>query len=237
MSPMATRDDNLLIAEEIMLLLLPDNGKVGVELGYAHYPLTGALLAELAIRGHIDVRDDGKSTFVRAADDDSAPTPGDSLLGETLAALGNDERTVPTFVESTFPKVAEKVLDRLVERGILDREKTTSLLVIPTTKWSTKDPRPEEALRSTITDVLEGRSEPEERIGAIIALLTGAEVLGRLKPSLPWNKETKRRAREIQDGNWGSTAVAEAVQQVAASVNASLTAAIATTTSPSITLP
>jgi hypothetical protein len=234
MSPTAAMDDRLLLAEEVMLLMLPDTGKVCFGLENARYPLTGALLVELAIRGHVDVRHEEDTTYIRAARTDSGEAvdaPTDELLAVALTALDDEEHKVATFVENTFPKIAEAVLERLAERGIIERETTKTLWVFTTTKWPEKDSRPEAALRSSITDVLEGRTEPDERTGSIIALLSAAQKLNDLKPPLPWNKEIKKRAEAIAGSNWGSVAVSAAVESVTAAVTAAVSAVfIATTT-------
>ena len=234
MSPTAAPDDRLLIAEEVMLLMLPDDGKLGSALENARYPLTGALLVELAARGYVDVREEKKTTYVRAAGHGSAGLPDDGLLAAALTALGDKEHKVSRFVENEFPKIAEAVLDRLAGRGIVEKETTKSLWVFTTAQWPQKDSRPEEALRSDITDVLEGRADPDERTGGIIALLSAAGVLGSLRPPLPWSKEIKKRAEAIASANWGSAAVSAAVESVTYAVTAAVTAVFVATTATTV---
>lgn len=229
-------NDDLLIAEEVMLLMLPDDGKTGSALTNARYPLTGALLVELAMRDLVEVREEKKTTHVRATSRSAVgyDEPTDGLLADALTALGNAEQKVSTFVENEFPKIDEVVLDRLVDRGILARETTKSLWVFTTAQWPEKDPRPEAALRSDITAALEGRADPDERTSAIIALLSAAGVLNHLRPPLPWSKEIKKRAAEIQSSNWGSAAVSAAVESVTSAVTATMTAVLAATTATTV---
>lgn len=234
MSTTAPLNDRLLIAEEVMLLMLPDSGKVAFELGNARYPLVGALLIELATSGYLDVRQEKKTSWVKAVGSRGSSAPTDGLLAEALAALGDDEQKVSKFVENEFPKIAETVLERLVERGIVEKEKTKSLWVFTTTQWPEKDPRPEAALRSSITEVLDGHRDPDEHTGVIIALLSAADVLDNLKPPLPWNKESKKRATEIQNSNWGSVAVSAAVESVTYAVTAAVTAVFIATTATGV---
>lgn len=234
MSTTAPLNNRLLIAEEVMLLMLPDSGKVAFELENARYPLVGALLIELATSGYLDVRQEKKTSWVKATGSRGGSAPDDGLLAEALAALGDGEQKVSKFVENEFPKIAETVLERLVERGIIEREKTKSLWVFTTTQWPEKDPRPESALRSTITEVLEGQKDPDEHTGAIIALLSAAGVLDNLKPPLPWSKEIKKRATEIQNSNWGSVAVSAAVESVTYAVTAAVTAVFIATTATGV---
>lgn len=222
-------DDQLLIAEEVMLLVLPDNGKLGIEFSNAEYPLTGALLVELAMRGLIDIRsEDGSDTkHVRTADAASATDP---LLADALAHLGEDEHEVSTLIGRLVPKIQDTVLERLADRGIIEREETKFLWVFPTTHWPEKNARPEAELRERVSEVLLGRAEPDERIGSIIALLSASQLIKHLRPPLPWDKTIEKRVKDIEKGTWSSAAVSAAVTSVMLAVTASMVAITAATT-------
>ncbi|MDN5585022.1 MAG: GPP34 family phosphoprotein [Brevibacterium sp.] len=221
-------DDRLLIAEEVMLLVLPDNGKLGIEFSSAEYPLTGAVLVELAMRGLIDIRSQGKSDkrYVRAV---GASSPSDPLLADALAHLGEDEHEVSSLIGRLVPKIQDTVLGRLAERGIIEREEARFLWVFPTTHWPEKNARPEAELRERVSEVLVGRAEPDERIGSIIALLSASQLIKQLRPPLPWDKTVEKRVKDIEKGSWSSAAVSEAVNSVMLAVTAAMVAITAAT--------
>lgn len=116
------------------------------------------------------------------------------------------------------------VLDRLVARGLIRRQKSRILGVFRTLTWPATDGRHEAQLRSRIHQVLVDGEAPDPRTAAVIALVYASGAMTSLRPPLPWTSTTVTRAQEIQLGSWGAEAVSTAVTRTAAAVVAAISA-------------
>ncbi len=221
---------DMLIVEELMLLLLDDETGVPAGAGTLHYTLGGAVLVELALRGRI------KTDGTRAG-----------LNGPTVSAVGDGPLSDP-LLQSAYEKVAQRpqrvqpllldiggglwkpVIDRLIERGVIRRERRRVLGVFRTTRLPIDDSRHEAELRRQVCAVLEDGESPDTRTAAVIALLSSSGALPTLHPAPKWSAKVRERAKELEKGNWGASAVNTAVTRTAAAVAAS-SAAVAVTVS------
>ncbi|HYO20589.1 MAG TPA: GPP34 family phosphoprotein [Dermatophilaceae bacterium] len=123
-----------LLAEDVALLLLDD--KSGwLRNAYADYVLAGALATDLALRGRIRLTERGEHDVRpdRVVVTDSSPTD-DPILDAGLARLAQR----PVRFRSTAVQVLRKdakrtILQRLVDRGLVDAREHRVLGLIPIT--------------------------------------------------------------------------------------------------------
>jgi hypothetical protein len=109
------------------------------------------------------------------------------------------------------------------------------LRVFRTTALPAGDPRHEAGLRQRIRAVLEDGESPDARTAAVIALVSSSGVLPSLRPALvTWSGEVALRAKEIETGSWGASAVNTAVTRTAAAIAAS-SAAVAVSVITTVT--
>ncbi|GGO13217.1 hypothetical protein GCM10010116_26630 [Microbispora rosea subsp. aerata] len=204
----------LTIAEEVLLLgYREDTGKpiIGsVELDCA---LAGALLAELAVRGRVDL-DGAKVVPV-----DRTPM-GDEELDTTLTRIAEEPR--PRKAEwwvgkLRAGKLRKRLLTRLAARGVLSEQEGKILGIFPTTRYPELDPSPEQGVRERVRNVLAG-AEPDEHTAVLIAVLHAAKLDRKAFPDAP-----KSRIKEIAEGH----RTAEAVRKTIASVHAAVATAAA----------
>lgn len=209
-------DRRLNLAEELLLLGLNDEkGTVlmAASLGLP-YGLAGALLIELAQAG-----------LVRIEGKDLAAAPRglarDAILDEVLAAIRSSAKTrridhwVGRFGRSG--SIKKKLLDRLVEKGVLLRQEGRLLWIFPTSRYPQMDPRPESKIRDDVRSALRGVVPPEERIAALIGLVHACDLVGVLFEKGE-RREAKKRAKEIGRDQPVGSAVARAVEAVRAAV-------------------
>jgi hypothetical protein len=223
---------DLLIVEDLMLLLLDDDAGVPAGAGTLYYTLGGAMLVDLALRGSIEI-DEGRAGLTGA---------------KVLAVAGGGPHTDP-LLQSAYDKVAEKprgvqtllitlgtgldvqVLDRLVARGLLRREKKKWLRLIPTTSIEVEDGRHEAELRRKARAVLVDGATPDPHTAALLALVSASGTLPVIRPALAtWSSATYHRAKELEQGHWGAEAVNTAVLRTAAAIAAASTVSIAAVT-------
>ena len=159
----------LTFAEEIILLLLnDDDGRFArvpnVSLDYA---LAGGVLMDLALENRID------TDLERLVLIDATPT-GDELLDPTLAEIAEgDENDARYWVERTAVRsdsIREAVLERLVEKGILERLDDRFLWVFKSRRYPTIDGEAQREVKLRIMGVLFSDEIPDPRDIVIICL-------------------------------------------------------------------
>ena len=159
----------LRFAEEIMLLMLEDDGKfVNVPDRLLRYGLAGGLLMDLALENRIDT-DVDKLVLV-----DSTPVD-DNLLDPLLADISASSEThgARYWIEHTVDladDIRETAIDRLVERGILSREEGQFLWVFRSRRYPTIDGTAEREVKLRIMEVLFSEKIPSPRDVVIINL-------------------------------------------------------------------
>ena len=171
----------LRFVEEILLLLLrDDDGKfVNVPQSSMDRAIAGAVLMELAMENRIDT--DLENLIVV----DTTPV-GDDLLDSTLAMIAEgseDQKDARHWVEQTArqaPAIREATLDRLVERGILEREDDRFLWVFRSRRYPMVDGQAEREVKLRIMGVLFSNEIPSPRDVVVICLAHACGIFGEL---------------------------------------------------------
>lgn len=157
--------------EELMLLILDDeNGRFArVPDQSLRYALAGGVLMDLAMENRIDT--DPKQLVLV----DSTPL-NDSLLDPTLADISqaDETRDARYWVERTAIRSAagirETSLDRLVEKGILERRDDRFLWVFRSRRYPVVDDQAEREVKLRIMEILFSDQIPDPRDVVIISL-------------------------------------------------------------------
>ncbi|GAB3997342.1 GOLPH3/VPS74 family protein [Nocardioides marmoraquaticus] len=229
-----TRD--VLIAEDLLLLLLHDE-KGSVQHAYHLDPvLGGALLVELALGGHVEPVPQEKrwgwtpKDRVRATPE----VPADPLLREAQDLVAEKERTAQDLVTRLGRKRRDPLLERLADRGFVRREQGKVLGLFPRTTWPEADGRHEEALRARLEAVLLRDDVPDDRTGALVALLSGADVAQKVvRSDRRRSRDVARRAKVVAEGDWAAAGVKDAIAAANAATMAAITASTAAASSGS----
>jgi hypothetical protein len=211
----------LTITEDLVLLLLdPTTGRSLVDSTSLDNAIGGALLLDLATRERVST--DGDGAKARLAVTDPGPT-GDALLDEALTRLAGRPVRAQKAVERLARKTRMPVLERLVERGLVRREKARVLGVFPATTWPPADPQPRAQLHARIAAVLRDGAQPDQHIALLISLLYAVRAEHKVVSGS--RRELRARAKEVAARDWAGPAVRKAVQAAQASVMAAVTAA------------
>lgn len=221
--------DEPLIVEDVLLLNLDDTYGIPAGAGTLYQTLGGAVLVELALLGRIEPdesRSWWKGTPVLAVGEGPLPDP---VLQDAYDKVAERPRPVQTLLVTLGAELWTPVVERLIERGRLRRERRRFLGVIPTTRLPAEDLAYESALRERMREVLEDGADPDPRLAAIIALISAGGTLPSLHPLPRWSGRVATRAKELEQGHWGAEAVHSAVAQMAAVVSAATAAAVITT--------
>ncbi|MFI6677908.1 GPP34 family phosphoprotein [Kribbella sp. NPDC050470] len=210
----------MLIAEDLLLLLYDDeSGKPITGSPGLDYALAGAVLIELTMLGKLDVAGEGEEVKRgRLKVLDATPT-GDGILDERLAYVaGKPGKRPKDQIGRLSKKLREQVLARLAERGVLEADQDKVLGLFPVTRWPAKDARHEAEMRTALESVLKVGTTPDERTGALVALLSALNVVPKIVTDAVDKKALKHRAKEIAESDWAADAVKKAVSEMQAAV-------------------
>ena len=171
----------LRFAEEIILLLLDDDGRFARLPSWSlHYALAGGVLMDLALENRIDT-DLEKLVLI-----DSTPV-GDSLLDPTLADIAagaeSDARYWVGRTASRGEELRDEVLRRLVELGILERRDDNFLWVFRARRYPTIDGKVELEVKLRIMGVLFSDEIPDPRDIVVICLADACGIFNELLTS------------------------------------------------------
>lgn len=223
----------MLIAEDLLLLLLDDESGTLAASDKVRPLLGGALLLELALAERVEVVEKAR-IWSSAKVAVTGPPVGEPVLDEALATVAVKPRSAQDLVERLGKGTRDRLLDRLVERGLVERHEGKVLGLFPRTTWPAVDARHEESVRALLQGVLVQGLTPDARTSALVALLAAIDHAHQVvdRGDVP-AREVKARAKEISEGAWAATAVKDAVAAAQAAVAAAVTASIAATTTSS----
>ena len=161
----------LRFAEEIMLLLLDDEGGEFLHVSdwSLRCALAGAVLMDLALENRIDT--DLKQLVLV----DATPV-GDDLLDPTLARIADATEThdAAHWVHQTArhaDQIRERALERLIEHGILQRQEESFLWVFKSRRYPAVDGKADREVKLRIMSVLFSDEIPDPRDIVIVCLV------------------------------------------------------------------
>jgi Golgi phosphoprotein 3 (GPP34) len=205
------------IAEDLALLLFdPGTGRAVVDSTSFDRAIGGALLLDLATRERVTADGAGARALLTATG--AVPT-GDPLLDAALARLDKPLRAQKA-VERLARGTRTPVLERLVERGLVRRERSRLLGVLPVTTWPAVDPGPAKELRGRVAAVLRDGARPDQHLALLISLVHAVKAEHKVADGA--RRQLRTRAAEVAEGEWAGHAVRKAVQAVQTSVAAAL---------------
>ena len=203
------------LAEDLLLLLFqPDAAGTIAGENTLYYTLAGAVLADLALGGHVRTAPGrAGSTLVRAVGDHP---PADDILRSAWDYVVPKPRGVQTFLAAVGPPLRGPLLDRIVERGDIRRVTRKVLGLFGMKVLEDGGTGRRARLLEDVRQVLVDGAEPGARVAALAALLSSSGTLPQFDPVIPWTTPVITRAEELQRGNWGAGAAGEAVARTAA---------------------
>ncbi|WP_433279674.1 GOLPH3/VPS74 family protein [Pseudonocardia xinjiangensis] len=203
------------ITEDLVLLLLdPGSGRAIVDSTSLDRAVGGALLLDLSTRDRLTADETGARAWLTVAD---SSTTGDPLLDTALARLeGRHPLRAQKAVERLARKTREPVLQRLVERGLVRRDRGRILGVFPVTTWPAADAGPVTELRRRIAEVLRDGAPPDQHTALLISLVHAVKAEHKLVDGP--RRQLRARADQVAQGDWAGPAVRKAVQAVQTSV-------------------
>lgn len=205
--------NTLPINELIMLLALDEEGgRVSWRVSpYLDYALAGAMLAELALRGVIEVTADGDLRLKEVP-----ATTGSKLLDEVLQVFRRSRHphTVSGWVAavSAIEDLDHRQMEELAAKKILEKREGHFLLIFPVTTYPASDRTVEKEVVAQIREALLGEGEVEPRLSILITIARGAHLLRGPLTDEELERAEKRLA-DIARGHAISTATCKLIQE------------------------
>lgn len=221
---------DLSLAEEYLLLALDDtSGRPLLSSQTLQLALAGASVAELTLRGALDVSDGADGGRKGRFQATGRATPSDPHQREVLELVQGrkPKDAIQKIGQGGFARRLRDTLQQgLAARGVLREEQVKILGLFPSTTWRAHDPAPEAGVRGRVLAALTGRATPDERTGALVSLLLATDLTRKVVPDQD-RRALKRRAKEISESEWSGAAVKRAIDEV----NAAMAAVMVATTS------
>lgn len=213
-------DRSLNLGEYFLLLCLDERpGRLLLDASTAGRGVAGAVLADLARRGHVRVTRDEVTVS-----DPALVLTGSVAAAEPERPLAQVLQIIREHDAEDGPRDAEHWINRfsraelrdavtqsLEERGVVHREEGTVLWIFHRERYPEADPTPELDLRARLEQTLIGHREPNDTTWPLIALLRCTRLAHRLYPEVD-----KKRIREVATTPAGHPdtrdSVAEALQ-------------------------
>jgi hypothetical protein len=194
------------LPETVMLLLFnPRHGNIVGEGTALLYTLGGAMLAELALRGHI-ILDDGQRRAFSVGD-----APENRLLRDAWDRIPTTARGIRSLVIEIGTRSRENTLDSLVTRGEIRRVPHRILGLIPSHVLEGGDSDTRERRLVAVRAALMDGVEPDTRTAALIALLSASGNLPAMHADIPWSGDIYTRGKEFERGDWGAKAASDVI--------------------------
>ena len=171
----------LRFAEEIILLLLDDDGRFARLPSWSlNYALAGGVLMDLALENRIDT-DLEKLILI-----DATPV-GDDLLDPTLADIAAGEESDARYwvgrTASRGEEIRDEALKRLVDLGILEKRDESFLWVFRARRYPSIDGKVEREVKLRIMGVLFSDEIPDPRDIVVICLADACGIFSELLTS------------------------------------------------------
>ncbi|WP_277211285.1 GOLPH3/VPS74 family protein [Isoptericola croceus] len=214
------------VAEDLLLLLFqPRSGTIAGEDTLSSV-LAGGVLADLALGDHVrTTRSPGGNVRVEAVEE---RPPSDALLRPGWDYVAEKPRSVQSVLAAIGPSLREPLLEAVVARGDVRRERRKVLGLFGTTALVDGGTPRRAELVASVRAVLVDGEEPTARVAALAGLLAGSGTLPRLDREIPWTTPVIKRAQKLERGSWGAQAAGAAVARtVTATVVNSTTHALA----------
>lgn len=159
----------LSFAEELLLLALDDKKGIIIDKTPIKYGLIGAILMDLALMNKIEADLENIKIV------DKSPT-GDDILDDVLAKIAQSEeaKTVAYWtvtLNRSINEIEERLLERLMQKGILKKEERKILWVFATRRYPVQNDQEEKEVKTRIRQVVLSDIIPDSRDVVLISLV------------------------------------------------------------------
>lgn len=215
----------LTLLEQLMLLALRDDkGSVMFSASTAlPYGLAGAVLLELFFDGKITHQDKKIKVIDQNLIDDI-------VLNEALSLMKNSSKDHnPKYwvqkINSKVKKLKQRVIDKLVEQQILNREGHKILWFFNIDRYPTLDVVPEMEIRNKIRNIVLNDYKPTEREIALLSLMKACSLINEVFQRGE-RKIAKKKIKKLIENQKMSKDVSSAVTDITQEITAAVVSVV-----------
>ncbi len=222
---MNTNFPPITFVEEIVLLALDDvtGAPLPLPVTALSHGLAGAVIADLALAGKVDT--DAQELTVL----DPTPT-GDPLLDPWLSLIAADPQPRPVthwlaLLSDRQKEIENPALERLIARGILQRQDKKILWVIGLRRYPTIDGTERAEVRTRLGALILGDDLPDPRDAVLLSLLAGCRLTDRIFSGREFEAREQRLATLAKMdlvGREVAAATSESIEALTLAMNSSI---------------
>jgi golgi phosphoprotein 3 len=222
----------LKLSEEFVLLALDDaKGKFITDSFSLHYGLAGALLLDLGIAGKVHIEEN------RMVLHDPSPV-GDLVLDMVMDLIkrSGTDHTIRYWIRKVGNKgraLKGLLLDQLVEKNILVKEKGTVLWIFSTSKYLPINASPENLVKEKLKKIALHDEHADQQSLLLLSLISSCKLVKEVFRSKNEYTIAKKRIAELTRSELLGKAVDEEIKTIHAAVAASIAASTVATTAAS----
>ncbi len=222
-----------LIEEFLLIALDDDKGQFVTDSTHLYYGFAGAVLLELAVREKIRIFNDKVELTNDAYEKEI-------VINKTIDMLKESDkyRKIDYWVNKladNAKQLKEDTLKGLMHKGILNREDSKILWIIPNTKYPTQNLTPENKIRQRLHDVMLEGAKSNPRDIMLLSLIDVSELTREAFRDKEEYKIVKKKIKEVTQDIKISNVINRTIREIQATVMIAVTAAVIVTTTTAAT--
>ena len=219
------------LTAEFLLLAFDDaSGKALIDSTKLKAAVAGAAIVDLTLDGALRLTEPGDPEFKPGRLVRTTRHVSDPPLAE-VAEISHNRKPKDAVGriggasawKNRAGNLKDSVLTDLVAEGVLVRQEGKVLGLFPTTPWPLANPVVQHEVLERVRATVVGGADPDERTGALVALLYSVDLLPKLFPDQR-KRDIQARGKAVANGDWGSEAVRKAIQDVQTAITAAIVA-------------
>jgi Golgi phosphoprotein 3 len=221
-------DINLNLLEKYLLIALDDDkGKFVNDSIHLHYGFAGAILLELAIRDKIEISGERIRLKEKSTEKEVALNKAIELLNEEG---GMSSRDCINKLSKKASEFKEDTLQRLINKGVLEKKEGKILWIIPNHKYPTQNILPESKLRERLNEVvLHDKKATAEDI-MLLSLINVSNLTKEAFRNIDDRKVLKKKIVAMTSDMKLSQVINSSIREIQAAIMIAITTAVVVTT-------
>ena len=220
------------LIEEFLLIALDDNkGQFVTDSTHLHYGFAGAVMLELAIREKIQITNDKLELIQSNYEKEIA-------INKVIDLIHHSKKTrkIDYWVgklANMARELKDDTLDGLIRKGILRKEDSKILWIIPNTKYPTQDLTPEKKIRQRLHDVMINGAASSPKDVMLLSLIDVSELTKEAFRTKEEYKIVKKKIKEVTQDIKISQVVNRTIRDIQAAIMIAVMASVIVTTTSS----
>lgn len=215
------------LLEEYLLIALDDEkGKFVIDSTRLHYGFAGAVLLELALREKIEV--DGETLILT----DNAYEPEialNKMIDELKQLKSPSLKKALKLIADQSSDIKDYTLQHLINKGILRKEETKILWLIPSEQYPTSDMTPESKVRKRLDDVITHGSNVEAHDLMLLCLIDATDLTKEAFRDKQDYKAVRKKIKEVTSEMKISKVINNSVREIQSAIMMSIISTVVIT--------